>query len=444
MQSSGYIVLYVIIIASIMLFGALWGFSILKNIVKKSIRDNILGEFQKIEAIIRDEFLKNRQESQQNFKDNRTELSESLKSFEMQFAQNVKEFNELQRQKFGDLTNNQEKLRKETEEKLEKIREAVEKKLQAIQVDNTRQLEEMRKTVDEKLQKTLNDRLSQSFELVSKQLESVNKGLGDMQNIANSVGDLKKVMSNVKSRGVIGEYQLQNLLEDLLISGQYERNVKTKIGSGAMVEFAIKMPHGDNFEKTLWMPIDSKFPREDYDSLVDAYEKGDLEKIEEFRKAFVKGIKKNAQDIKDKYIDPPNTTDFGIMFLPYESLFGEVLRVPGLFEQLQKDYNITITGPTTLAAILNSLQMGFRTLRIQKKSSEVWEVLKAVKTEFEIFEKVLKSAQQKILGANEEIEKMVGVRTRQIQRKLRDVETLAPEEAKNLLESGNEEELTIQ
>jgi DNA recombination protein RmuC len=260
-----------------------------------------------------------------------------------------------------------------------------------------------------------------------------------MQTLAVSVGDLKKVMSNVKSRGVLGEYQLQNIIEDLLTNEQYEKNVKTKMGSGAVVEFAIKMPHGNNLEKTLWLPIDSKFPKEDYESLVDAYEKGDTDKIEEYRKAFINGIKKSAKDIKEKYIDPPNTTEYGIMFLPYESLFGEVLRVPGLFEQLQKDYKITITGPTTLSALLNSLQMGFRTLAIEKRSSEVWDLLGAVKTEFGQFGDVLAKTKKKLIEATNVIDTSE-VRTRAIERKLRNVQELPQPASKLIMDASDDDE----
>lgn len=262
-----------------------------------------------------------------------------------------------------------------------------------------------------------------------------------MQTLAVSVGDLKKVMSNVKSRGVLGEYQLQNIIEDLLTNEQYEKNVKTKVGSGAVVEFAIKMPHGNNLEKTLWLPIDSKFPKEDYEALVDAYDKGDVDKIDEYRKAFINGIKKNAKDIKEKYIDPPNTTEYGIMFLPYESLFGEVLRVPGLFEQLQKDYKITITGPTTLSALLNSLQMGFRTLAIEKRSSEVWDLLGAVKTEFGQFGDVLAKTKKKLIEATNVIDTSE-VRTRAIERKLRHVQELPAAETKLILDASQEDDST--
>lgn len=312
--------------------------------------------------------------------------------------------------------------------------------MKTMQEGNEKKLEEMRKTVDEKLNETLEKRLGESFKQVSDRLEAVHKGLGEMQTLAVSVGDLKKVMSNVKSRGVLGEYQLQNIIEDLLTNEQYEKNVKTKVGSGAVVEFAIKMPHGNNLEKILWLPIDSKFPKEDYEALVDAYDKGDIDKIEEYRKAFINGIKKNAKDIREKYIDPPNTTEYGIMFLPYESLFGEVLRVPGLFEQLQKDYKITITGPTTLSALLNSLQMGFRTLAIEKRSSEVWDLLGAVKTEFGQFGDVLAKTKKKLIEATNVIDTSE-VRTRSIERKLRNVQELPAGETKLILDAGQEDDL---
>ncbi|MBI3141979.1 MAG: DNA recombination protein RmuC [Bacteroidetes bacterium] len=288
---------------------------------------------------------------------------------------------------------------------------------------NEERLEAIRKAIDEKLNETLEKRLGESFKQVSDGLEAVHKGLGEMQTLAVSVGDLQKIMNNVKSRGVLGEYQLKKIIHDLLTNEQYEKNVKTKIGSGAVVEFAIKMPNGNNLEKTLWLPIDSKFPKEDYEALVDAYDKGNVDEIDEYRKAFIKGIKKNANNIKEKYIDPPNTTECGIMFLPYESLFGEVLRVPGLFEQLQKDYKITIPSPTTLSALLNSLQMGFRSLAIEKRSSEVWDLLGAVKTEFGQFGEVLAKAKKKLIEATNVIDGS-DVQTRVIERKLMKIQEL--------------------
>lgn len=377
-----------------------------------------------------------------NSKENREELSKGLKSFEDQFANNVKEFNNLQRLKFSDLVANQEQIKSGTEEKLEKIRETVENKLRTLQEDNNKKLEEMRSTVDEKLQTTLEKRLNDSFQLISERLEMVHKGLGEMQTLANSVGDIKKVMTNVKSRGILGEYQLANILEDLLTNEQYEKNVKTKPNSGAIVEFAIKMPNNNNLEKTLWLPIDSKFPKEDYESLVDAYDDGNHEKIEELKKSFKNSIIKNAKDIKEKYIDPPNTTEYGIMFLPFESLFAEVLRIPGLFDSIQKDYKVTITGPTTLSALLNSLQMGFRTLAIEKRSSEVWDLLGAVKTEFGKFGNVLNKTKKKLQEAANTIDQ-AEVRSRAIERQLRKVQELpSPENEQRIIleieENGND------
>ena len=366
-------------------------------------------------------------------KDNRTELTNSLKSFEEKSTNNAKEFNELQRNKFNDLLLKQEQTKTDTEIKLDKIRETVELKLKTLQDDNNKKLEEMRVTVDEKLQTTLEKRFNDSFTLISDRLELVHKGLGEMQSLAVSVGDIKKVMTNVKSRGIMGEYQLANLLEDLLTNEQYEKNVKTKIGSGVVVEFAIKLPNNNNLDKTLWLPIDSKFPKEDYENLVDAYDDGDPIKLETLRKAFKNSIIKNAKDIKEKYIDPPNTTEYGIMFLPFESLYAEVLRTPGLFELLQKDFKITITGPTTLSALLNSLQMGFRTLAIEKRSSEVWDILGVVKTEFGQFGTILDRTKKKLQEAANTIDN-ASVRTRAIERQLKKVQELPASENQSKIE----------
>ncbi len=306
--------------------------------------------------------------------------------------------------------------------------------MQILQEDNHKKLEEMRATVDEKLQRTLEKRFNDSFTLISDRLELVHKGLGEMQTLAISVGDIKKVMTNVKSRGIMGEYQLANILEDLLTNEQYEKNVKTKVGSGVNVEFAIKLPNNNSLDKTLWLPIDSKFPKEDYEALVDAYDEGDPVKLENLRKAFKSSIIKNAKDIKEKYIDPPNTTEYGIMFLPFESLYAEVLRTPGLFELLQKDFKITITGPTTLSALLNSLQMGFRTLAIEKRSSEVWDILGVVKTEFGKFGTILEKTKKKLQEATNTIDQ-AGVRTRAIERQLINVQELTSSEKQLKIES---------
>lgn len=360
-------------------------------------------------------------------KDNRKELTDSLGKFNTEVSNSLKEFGDRQRDNFSDLLKNLTSQSNNSSAKLELIRDTVEKKITELQKGNEVKLDEMRKTVDEKLNDTLEKRLGESFKLVSERLEAVHQGLGDMQGLAKDVGSLNKTMNNVKSRGILGEYQLQNLLEDLLTNEQYQKNVKTKEGSGAIVEFAIKMPGGNNLEKSLWLPIDSKFPKEDYEKLVDAYEKSDPAYVEECRKAFVRSIRKNAMDIKEKYIDPPNTTEYGLMFLPYESLYAEVLRTPGLFEQLQREYKITITGPTTLSAFLNSLQMGFRTLAIEKRSSEVWDLLGSVKTEFGKFGEVLIKTRKKLEEATNVIDSAT-TRSRAIERKLRNVQELPQQE----------------
>jgi DNA recombination protein RmuC len=278
--------------------------------------------------------------------------------------------------------------------------------------------------VDEKLHKTLEERLGKSFEIVTQQLLRVQKGLGEMQTLAAGVGDLKKVLSNVKTRGVLGEIQLGNILEQILAPEQYETNVKTKKGSDAIVEFALKLPGKSDGESPVYLPIDAKFPQEDYIRLQSAYENGDPVLIETTLRALLQSIKKFARDISQKYIDPPHTTDFGILFLPIEGLYAEVVRHPDLIAQLQRESKIVITGPTTLAAMLNSLQMGFRTLAIQKRSSEVWQILAAVKKEFQMFGGVLEKAQKKISEADQEINKLVTTRTKMMLSKLRKVETL--------------------
>jgi DNA recombination protein RmuC len=315
-------------------------------------------------------------------------------------------------------------LTRSNEQRMDRIRETLEERLKLLQEDNSRQLDRMRETVDEKLHKTLERRLGESFKIVSDRLELVHKGLGEMQNLATGVGDLKKVLSNVKTRGILGEILLGNLLEQILTTEQYEKNVVTKKGSREHVEFAIKLPGRDDSGQVVYMPLDSKFPSENYQTLVAAYEHGDARSVEEAIKLLDSNIKKCARDIRDKYLDPPNTTDFGIMYLPIEGLYAEVVRRTGLIETLQRECKVIITGPTTLAALLNSLQMGFKTLAIEKRSGEVWNILGAVKTEFEKFGGVLKKAQEKINQAGEEIDTLVGVRTRQIQRKLKDVQEL--------------------
>ena len=303
------------------------------------------------------------------------------------------------------------------------------------------QLEKMRETVDEKLHKTLEERLGQSFKLVSDRLEAVQKGLVEMQAVAGDVGDLKKVLSNVKTSGILGEVQLANLLEQLLTPDQYEVNARTKPGSASHVEFAIKMPGRDGLSGTpVLLPIDAKFPQTDYLNLQLALDAGDKAAADAARKSLVASVKNFAKDISSKYLAPPHTTDFGIMFLPVEGLFAEVVRQPGLIESLQRDFKVVVTGPTTLSAILHSLQMGFRTLAIQQRSSEVWDVLGAVKTEFKRFGEVLAKTQKRLTDAHEELEKLVGTRTRMMLSKLRSVEELPSEQAATLLDSAPEEE----
>ena len=304
--------------------------------------------------------------------------------------------------KFTDLTEGQSKLVQQTEKKLEQMRE----------------------TVDEKLQKTLNERLGQSFEAVGKQLEAVQLGLGEMKTLAGDVGGLKKVLSNVKMRGGIGEVQLAMLLEQILAPEQYAANVKTKQNSADIVEFAIKLPGRDDNNKQVWLPIDAKFPKDVYEQLQTAYDASDLPEIEAAQKNLEQTIKKMAKDISDKYLDPPNTTDFAILFLPFEGIYAEVVRKASLLEDLQRNYKIIVTGPSTLAAILNSLQMGFKTLAIQKRSGEVWKVLGSVKTEFEKFGGLIEKAQGNIQNGLKQLDEVVGARTRAIQRQLRDVEVL--------------------
>ena len=314
----------------------------------------------------------------------------------------------------------------ENEQKLDNIRLSVEKKLTYLQEDNNKKLDEMRKIVDEKLQQSLDDRMTKSFQLVNDRLEQVYKGLGEMQSLAVGVGDLKKVLTNVKSRGILGEIQLGAILDEILAQEQYVVNIATKKGSKNVVEFAVKIPtEGD---RTIYLPIDSKFPGDSYSNLRDAYERGNPDDIQACAKLLMNTIKSEAKDIRDKYIDPPNTTEFAIMFLPFEGLYAEVVN-RGMIEILQKEYKVNIAGPSTMAAMLNSLQMGFRTFAIQKRSSEVWNVLGAVKTEFDKFGDVLTATQARLEQANAELDKLVGVRTRQIQRKLKSVESLSDVEA---------------
>ena len=318
---------------------------------------------------------------------------------------------------------------------LDAIRDSVQAQLEGLQRDNHSQLERMRETVDEKLQKTLNDRITQSFQMVNERLQEVYAGLGEMKALAGGVGDLKKVLSNVKTRGILGEYQLAAILEEILSPEQYEENVATKKGSSQRVEFAIRLP-GEGTEP-VYLPVDAKFPGDTYAALTDAYDSGEPAAVAAAQAALEARIKSEAKDIHDKYIDPPYTTDFAILFLPFEGLYAEAVRM-GLVEELQRRYRVNLAGPTTFAALLNSLQMGFRTLAIQKRSAEVWTLLSAVKTEFSTFETVLDAARKRIEQTGAELDKLVGVRTRKINSRLRGVSALPAEESRRLIDEGEE------
>jgi DNA recombination protein RmuC len=320
-----------------------------------------------------------------------------------------------------------------TERRMEALRKAVEDRLTALQTDNAVKLDQMRATVDERLQTTLETRLGESFRAVSERLEQVHRGLGEMQALASGVGDLKKVLTNVKTRGTWGEVQLGSLLEQVLAPGQYEANVATRPGSAERVEFAIKMPGraGDD-AGVVWLPVDAKFPQEDYQRLIEAADRGDAEAVETAARQLEARIKTSARDIHDKYLDPPHTTDFGVLFLPTEGLYAEVLRRPGLADAVQRDARVVVAGPTTLWAILNSLQMGFRTLAIEKRSSEVWALLGTVKTQFAKFGDLLEGVQKKLQEASNKMDD-VARKSRTIQRKLRDVQVLPAGESAPLL-----------
>lgn len=345
----------------------------------------------------------------------------SIKLMSDMINQNQVNMAENQKFQLQQMENRLKTFSMENEQKLENIRSTVEKKLTYMQEDNNKQLENIRTTVDEKLQNTLENKLNKSFETVSKQLQQVYKGLGEMQNLAVGVGDLKKVLSNVKTRGILGEIQLSAILKEILSPEQYEENVATKKGSRNVVEFAIKLPTDD--DSFVYLPIDSKFPGDTYAKLVDAMNSGNKEEIEVCSKNLLRTIKSEAKDIHDKYISPPNTTEFAIMFLPFEGLYAEVVN-RGMVEVLQREYKVNVAGPSTMGALLNSLQLGFKTLAVQKRSAEVWQILNDVKREFDTFADVLEKTQTRLNQANTELDKLVGVRTRKIQSQLSKVQKL--------------------
>ena len=390
-----------------------------------ALMKNNRKQTEQLESLFRQELKENREEMARNMRELRTELNQSLSLSTQQMQttlhRNLMTTNEMQREKFESMNRQQDILVKSTEKRLD----------------------EMRLMVEEKLQKTLNERIGQSFELVRTQLENVQRGLGEMKNLAEDVGGLKKVLGNVKTRGTFGEIQLGALLEQMLSPEQYEANVKTRKNATEFVEFAIKLPGKDNGKDVVYLPIDAKFPKDVYEQYIDAYEEGDASLMESTSKQLEITIKRMAKDIRDKYIEPPYTTDFAILFLPFESIYAEVIRRTALVETLQKDFKIVVTGPTTLGAILNSLQMGFRTLAIQKRTSEVWSVLGAVKTEFGKFGGMLEKVQKNLQSAGDQLEEVMGKRTRAIERKLRQVEALPTDESRKMLdfnELADEEE----
>jgi len=385
------------------------------------------------EGVMRDEFARNRKEAAELAQAQREELRNNLAAVEKKLEDNAKAQQNVLRQQFDDLLKQLHNQGKTSLEAVKDVRETIEKQLKEIREDNGKRLEEMRKTVDEKLQDTLEKRLGESFKQVSERLEQVHKGLGEMQSIASGVGDLKKVLTNVKTKGILGEYQLANIIEQLLPREQYEENVATRPGSTERVEFAIRMP-GNSDDDVVWLPIDSKFPLNGYEELLNAREAGDLDAILSAEKALTATLEKFAKDISEKYVEAPHTTDFGVMFLPIESLYAEVLRHPGVFETLQRKYRITVTGPTTMSALLNSLQMGFRTLAVTKRSSEVWKILEAVKTEFGKFSNQLEKVDKQLSTAKKSLEDLRSTRTNVMQRRLKNVGTLDTRESESLLD----------
>lgn len=390
---------------------------------------------ERLERSVKEEIANNRQEAGISARQGREEFSGALKTFTDTFLSRMTEIAILQKNQLDAFAQQLSVLTRMNEQKLDKVKETVEDRLKMIQSDNSQKLEQMRMVVDEKLHSTLEKRLGESFKLVSDRLELVHKGLGEMQNLASGVGDLKKVLVNVKTRGIWGEVQLENLLEQTLTPDQYAKNVVTKKNSSERVEFAIRLPAKNGTDGVVWMPIDAKFPLEDYQRLLEAQDRGDKIASDEMSRALDTRIKSEARDIRDKYLDPPNTTDFGLLFLPVEGLYAEVLRRPGLSELLQRDFRIIIAGPTTLAALLNSLQMGFKTLAVEKRSSEVWSLLGVVKSEFGKFGDILDKTQKKLREASNTIED-AAKKSRNIERKLKNVEELPVKEAPALLEEN--------
>lgn len=387
------------------------------------------------ERLLLDELARSREEAQLSSRQVREEVSAAVSVFGDSLLKRMSQLAGLQKDQLDIFAGQLKILTASNEGRMDKLRETVEERLRLIQDDTARKLEQMRATVDEKLHDTLEKRLGESFKLVSERLELVQRGLGEMQTLASGVGDLKKVLTNVKTRGTFGEIQLSSLLEQVLSPGQYDANVETRKGSGQRVEFALRLPGRDGTaDGMVWLPLDAKFPQEDYLRLVEAQESADIPAAAEAARQLEKSVRLMAAHIRDKYLDPPHTTDFGVMFLPTEGLFAEVLRRPGLFEALQRDCKVMVAGPTTLAAMLNSLQMGFRTLAIEKRSADVWNLLGAVRTEFSKFGQVLEKTSKKLQEAGNHIDQ-AAVRSRSIEKKLKGVQEMPGSEAAALLES---------
>jgi DNA recombination protein RmuC len=388
---------------------------------------------ERTERALKDEMGRHREEATAAARAQREELAGALKGQNDSTLKTLAELGSAQRAQLEEFSKQLARLIETAGKQAETLRAAVEGQLTRLQADNAAKLEEMRRTVDEKLQGTLERRLGESFKLVSERLELVHKGLGEMQTLASGVGDLKKVLTNVKTRGTWGEMQLGSLLEQILTPEQYAQNVATRAGSSERVEFALKLPGRDGQDgQPVWLPIDAKFPKEDYERLVAAADAADPAAVEQAARQLEARLRLEARNIREKYLDPPHTTDFGILYLPTEGLYAEALRRPGLVEALQRDCRVNLAGPTTLAALLNSLQMGFRTLAIEKRSSEVWAVLGAVKTEFGKFGEVIDKVQKKLNEASSAID-AAGTRTRVIERRLRAVQELPAAAAAALL-----------
>lgn len=397
------------------------------------LRKSSMRGTEGIEQAVRDEFRSSRDESSKAARDLREEVASAQKSSAETVIKTIDAIGKLQKDKLESVENRIKELTDSNEARIEKLRGTLDTQLRSLQENNEKKLDQMRQTVDEKLQNTLEKRLGESFKIVSDRLEAVQRGLGEMHNLATGVGDLKRVLTNVKARGTWGEVQLGAILEQILTPDQYEKNVQTREGSREIVEYAIRLPGTDkDVNSNVWLPIDSKFPQEDYQRLVDAAEVADADAVEKATAALTRAIQTSAKNIADKYLDPPGTTDFAIMFLPIEGLYAEVLRQPGLVEKLQQTCRVVVVGPTTLMATLNSLRMGFRTLAIAKRSSEVWNILAAVKTEFGKFGDVLTKVKKQLDTASNTIDKTT-VRTRAMERKLSEVEQLPVKASEKLL-----------